>query len=106
MPEYQVILEPVAIESVSTIGTWIANRSPDGAARWYEAFRKAIFQLQVEPTRFAIAPESRHFEDEVRHLIFKTRQGRPYRLLFTVREPEVHVLFVRGPGQDWLPKPD
>ena len=37
---------------------------------------------------------------EVRHMTFKTRRGRPYRLLFTLADREARVLHVRGPGQD------
>jgi hypothetical protein len=37
-------------------------------------------------------------------LLFKTRRGRYYRLVYVIAEDEVHVLRVRGPGQpDLLP---
>ena len=36
---------------------------------------------------------------ELRQLIFGIRRGRSYRLIYTLRDNEVLVLRVRGPGQ-------
>ena len=36
---------------------------------------------------------------EVRQVLFQTRHGRPYRILYAISGDEVRVLRVRGPGQ-------
>ena len=94
------LLEEESRRNIDTIYGWIAERSPDGARRWYRAFRKALDKLLEDADRFPIAPESRHFDEVVRNLSFRMRSGRVYRVLFTVVGAEVHVLFVRAPGQD------
>jgi len=45
-------------------------------------------------------------EYDVREVLFKTRKGNPYRILFTIQEAEVLILRVRGPGQDDLASTD
>jgi hypothetical protein len=49
-----------------------------------------------------LAVESEHVDAEIREVLFKTRRGLVYRLLFTIRQSHVFVLHVRGPGQDWI----
>jgi hypothetical protein len=45
------------------------------------------------------ASEGRLLGRNVREKFFKTRQGRRYRLLYTINGDVVRVLRVRGPGQ-------
>jgi hypothetical protein len=47
----------------------------------------------------ALAPENEFVAREIRHIVFRTRHGRPYRALFTIVGNEVRILRVRGPGQ-------
>lgn len=103
MSRRQVRLDDEAKKGVDTIYHWIGERSAAGAQRWYRGLLDALDQLSSDADRFPEAPESRRFEQKVRHLTFRTRSGRSYRLLFTIEADEVHVLFVRGPGQDWVP---
>jgi hypothetical protein len=77
----------------------IAGRSPQGAISWTEAYLSAVRKLSVDPLRPALAPESREFEFELRQLLFRTRRGRTYRILYRVDSEGVEVLHVRGPGQ-------
>ena len=51
----------------------------------------------------SLAPEDGHGDTEIRQLIFKTRRGKPYRMLFTILGGVVFVRHVRGPGQDLVP---
>jgi plasmid stabilization system protein ParE len=101
MAKFRVLLDQEAERNVDAIYQWIDARSKDGAVRWYRAFLKAIVTLGDQADRFGLAPESRHFEEHVRNLSFRMKSGRSYRLLFTISANQVHVLFVRGPGQDW-----
>jgi|GEM_PF-468057 len=97
--KHQVRLSDVAKQNVDDIYRWIAERSVDGANRWY---RNVLDELANDPSRFAEAPESRFFEVTIRNLSFRMRSGRTYRLRFTVVGDEVQILFLRGPGQDWV----
>lgn len=81
---------------------WIEERSPDGAARWLDAFEAAVGHTLRDPFALPLAPEDQFAHNEVRHFVFKTRRGRRYRAIYTVVDDEVRVLHVRAPGQDVL----
>jgi hypothetical protein len=49
-----------------------------------------------------LAAENDYVDFEVREVLFKTRRGLMYRVLFTIREPTIFILHVRGPGQDLI----
>ena len=87
------------------IFNWIAERSPDGAVRWWNAFESAVANLPENPTGHSFAPEDELTDYELRQFHFKTRAGRTYRGVFVVIGDEIKVLRVRGPGQPSL-KPD
>src|SRR5690349_10580957 len=103
-PKFRVIVQPEAQENIETILDWISERSPQGAKTWHAALQKAISYLAARAESLPLAHESRHFDHEIRELLFKTRRGLPYRILFTIQRTDVHVLYVRGPGQDSLSK--
>ena len=78
---------------------WIKERSPEGALRWWTAFRDACHSLKQSPERQSMAIEAEQTGRDLRQLLFKTRRGSYYRLLYIIVGAEVHVLRVRGPGQ-------
>jgi hypothetical protein len=41
----------------------------------------------------------RRFDCPVREVLFGTRKGLTYRIVFTVEDGEVQILRIRGPGQ-------
>jgi plasmid stabilization system protein ParE len=84
---------------VDTIYLWIAKRAAGGAAHWYQAFLVAAASLRIQPTRNALAPEAAAVGRDIRQLLFKTRRGRKYRLLYLVDGNDVKILRVRGPGE-------
>jgi plasmid stabilization system protein ParE len=100
MPRFRVIVQPEAERNVSSVFDWLAERSPQVADSWYRAFEQAIDRLRESADHFPLAPESRHFSVKISEILFKTRRGQPYRLLFTLQSGDVNVLYVRGPGQD------
>jgi plasmid stabilization system protein ParE len=62
------------------------------AEQWVRQLRKAVTeQLAVVPKAFPVAPEDEEFPEEIREMIV----GR-YRILFTIKGRDVHVLHVRG----------
>jgi len=62
-------------------------------------------RLSEQGDTLGIAPEDADHDETIYQIIFRTRRGLPYRALFVVRENDVYVLRVRGPGQD-LVAPD
>jgi plasmid stabilization system protein ParE len=102
---YRVVLLDRAQRNVQQIHDWIAQRSPEGAARWFNRFTEALATLDRNPQSCSLAPEDELVDYEIRQLIFRTRKGLPYRALFTIVGGEVRVLHVRGPGQN-LVEPD
>lgn len=78
-------------EAVDAAG-YIADQGyPENAARWYKGLESAIASLSTMPHRCEHAREHALFPGiELRQLIFKS-----HRIIFTVRENQVHVLHVR-----------
>ena len=97
---FAVEISDQAFADVQVILEWIAERSPAGARRWYEAYLAALAKLEVDAGKNALAPECKWFPQEVRQVFFKTRKGLRYRILYTISENRVDILNVRGPGQD------
>ena len=93
-----VIVEPAEFD-VDYIYRFIAERSPRGATSWYQAFEKCLARIVDQPFSCSLAPENSKFTFELRHAIFKTPYGDPYRCVFTVVDNDVRVLRVRGRGQ-------
>ena len=52
---------------------------------------RSVKQLGVVPKGFPLAPENEEFSEEIRQMVV----GR-YRVLFTIKSRNVHVLHVRG----------
>jgi plasmid stabilization system protein ParE len=96
---YRIQPSAQAEADIDRIFHWLSQRSPDGAARWYESFWDATQRLKNFPQSCSLAPESHRFPEVVRCMLFGTKKGRTYRALFVVRDDVVHILCVRGPGE-------
>lgn len=96
---YSVIVLPEAEQDADRIYRWIAERSADGAERWYDRFLAALRTLAFDAKICGLAPEDEYVTQEVRQLLFKTPKGLRYRVLLTITADTVYVLHVRGPGQ-------
>jgi len=88
-----------ATADVEEIFNWLAARTISGAISWYFAFDRAVNQLRDDPEQFAGAAESAALGRDLRQVLFKTRRGRRYRIIFAFDAHTVTVLRVRGPGQ-------
>ena len=102
MAKRTVRLAEEANRNADAIYAWIAERSTSGAHRWYRNLFKALDRLANDAECFAEAPESHRFDETIRNVSFRMRSGSVYRLVFTISGDEVHVLCLRGPGQDWV----
>ena len=98
---YQVVVTDQGDAEAEDAYLWILERSPDGAARWWNGLEAAILSLEQMPTRCPLAPENEEFEEEIRELLYGKRQHR-YRILFTVREQTVVVLHIRHGAREYL----
>ncbi len=97
---FKVVVEKEAEEDLKTAASWIAQHSSDKAVLWYFDATESIESLENFPTRCPLAPESKQFGAEIRHLLFDR-----YRILFIVEDETVYVLRVRHQAQDVL-RPD
>ncbi len=101
----QVRVSRRAERDADAIFDWLAGRSPDGAIRWYEAYLATVRSLVDCAPGCPMAAEADRLGLDLRQVMFRTRKGRAYRLLFLIRGGDVHIMCVRGPGQD-LASPD
>lgn len=99
--KYTVIIQPPAFADLDEAYQWIAARSPENAARWFNRFVEAIQTLERFPQRCGVAPESQQIGQEIRQLLYG-RRGGVYRALFVVRNNEVHVLHIRHAARDTM----
>src|SRR6516225_6711079 len=98
--KFTVITLRAAERDFNAIPDYIAARSKPGAEAWARAFDKALARLEDSADSCPLAAENEYVDFEVREILFKTRRGLIYRILFTIREATVFILHVRGPGQD------
>jgi len=100
MKAYRLAISRRADSDADEIYEWLAHRSLAGATRWYLALRKTLHSLTENPGSRGQAPEGELVGRDVRQALFKTRRGRIYRVLFIVVDDTVHVVAIRGYGQD------
>ena len=97
MKRYVVVVELSAQENMRASYEWGCRVwGKKEAQRWVRELRTAITkQLSLVPKGCPLAPENDEFSEEIRQLIVDR-----YRVLFTIRKRNVHVLHVRGPYVD------
>lgn len=95
-----------AKRDIHEIHAWIRSISSKGAEAWLIALETSIGHLSEFADSSAIAPEADDLGIDLKQRLFKTRRGHSYRLLFIIRDGTVHVLAVRGMGQDLLQEED
>lgn len=86
--------------------SYIAPRSMRGAIAWYLAFRRALDRIADAPGSHALAAESDDIGRELREVLFRTRSGRKYRIIYEVFDTEILILRIRRPGEKPLRRRD
>ena len=99
---FKVKILPRAQLDAQCIFDYLADRSPKGAADWWDAFEAAAHAAARGPVEYSLAPENAGTNLEPRQTIFKTHAGRRYRFVDTISADELRILRVRGPGQPAL----
>ncbi len=102
---FQVELTPIAELQIEQAYQWYRDRNPEFADRWFRSVMNRISTLQVQPRRWALAVEHEIFPGEVRQLLHGQARN-IYRILFTIREMRVIVLYVRHSAQAPLTEED
>jgi plasmid stabilization system protein ParE len=95
-----------AERDVDHIVTWLFERSPQGAAAWHQVWKNTVKTLGSSADAHGLAPENADHALEIRQIMFRTRRGRDYRALYTIRDHMVFVMHVRAPGQDLVAADD
>lgn len=96
---YRIVVAPAATREALRIFNRLKEKSFQGAGDWYQAYRSAIVSLIDNPERWPVAEDRPRKGRVVRQLIFKTKRGRRYRLLFAIDGDAVLILHTRAPGQ-------
>jgi plasmid stabilization system protein ParE len=100
---YRVIVEPTAEREIRSAVRWkTENASPTAAARWYNGLIKKIETLHRLPTRCPLAAENDRFPEDIRELLYGRDKRHKHRILFTIRDDAVHILYVRHSARDEL----
>jgi plasmid stabilization system protein ParE len=103
---YQVEVTERAKLEIDCILGWLFDRSPAGAASWFEAWEQACVFLAENAHASSIAPESNDHEEEIRQWPFRTAHGHRYRALLIIRGNTVFITNVRGTGQPFVRRSD
>lgn len=94
---FQVEITPIAEAQIEQAYRWYREFNPD-ADRWFRGLMNAIATLQEKPQRCAKAIENEIFPQQVRQLLYGKAKNL-YRVLFTIRDATVYVLYVRHSAQ-------
>ena len=99
---YRIAIEATAEREIRAVVRWKThNASPTIAARWYNGLLKKIGTLRTHPTRCPIAAEDEKFPIEIRELLYGRRRN-VFRIIFTIRDETVSILFVHHGAQQEL----
>ncbi len=98
---FQVKTTKTAELQIETAYLWLKKRNPNYADEWFKGLMNAIASLQEKPQRCSLATENEIFSEEVRQLLYGKSRNR-YRVLFTIRQDIVYILFVRHTAQALL----
>jgi plasmid stabilization system protein ParE len=83
------------------ISEWYRDRNPQYADQWFRGLMNTIATLQEKPQRCTLAVEHEIFPEEVRQLMYGKAKN-TYRILFSIRNMTVFVLYVRHGAQSPL----
>jgi plasmid stabilization system protein ParE len=91
---YRIVIEPTAERGIRSAVRWkTEHATPAIAARWYNGLQKKIATLRTHPARCPLAAENDKFPIDIRVLIYGRRRD-VFRILFTIQDDMVSVLFV------------
>ncbi|WP_459556864.1 type II toxin-antitoxin system RelE/ParE family toxin [Lacunimicrobium album] len=97
---YTVRLSPMAFKDFRKIVNWLIPRSQVGRKNWETAFYDLLSRLAQNADTNSEAEEEDRVQRGLKQAFFKTRHGKPYRVIYVIR-PNNNVLILRphSPGQ-------
>jgi len=102
---FQVEVTPICETQIEKSYRWYRERNPEFADKWFRGLMNAIATLQENPLRCSLAVEHEIFSEEVRQLLYGKSKS-IYRVLFSVRDKTVYILYVRHSAQSPLTADD
>ena len=100
--KYRIELAATAKADIRQQAQWLRDQaSPAAAERWLAGLYKVIDTLQTRPQPCPVAAENGKFPEEIRALLHGRRKHK-HRIIFTLRDDAVHVLYVRHSARDEL----
>jgi plasmid stabilization system protein ParE len=92
---YRLRITARAVADADEAYAWLAEHaSPAQAERWYRRLFEQMETLIHQPLRCPRAAESDKFPEDLRELLYGTRNNK-YRILFTIRNDDVVVLYIQ-----------
>ena len=90
------IISTRARDDADAAYAWMAeNISPDFAKKWYQGLFSQIETLTEHPNRCPESRESPRFSEKIQEIVYgKNRHKHKYRILFTIREDVVSILYI------------
>lgn len=83
---FRVVIQRRAELDVRRTLNWIERRSPQGAVAWLDEYDEAVERMRCNPFACPVLPQSDRLRMRVRFLMFQTRHGLKYSVLFLVDE--------------------
>ena len=96
--KFQVKLTRNAELGIESAYLWLKQHNRIYADQWFRDLMDSIATLQDKPKRCALARENENFTEEIRQLIYGKSRNK-YRIIFTVKEQIVYILYVRHSAQ-------
>ena len=90
--EYRIKLTPRAQKDAEELYRWVVRQAPFQGSIWYNGLIRALKSLARNPNRCPVSPEGLELGKPVRQLLYGKR---PYRILFWIKDQEVHILHIR-----------
>jgi plasmid stabilization system protein ParE len=95
---FLVEITPTAERQIEQAYHWYRKQNPEFADRWFRSLMNEIATLQEKPLRCPLSIEHEVFSEEVRQLLHGKAKN-IHRVLFTVQDSTVYVLYVRHSSQ-------
>ncbi len=100
--KYRIELAETAKADIREQVRWLRDQiSPAAADRWLAGLDKAVGTLETRPMRCPTIAENDKFTEELRELLYGKRKSK-HRVIFTIRDDAVFVLYVRHSARDEL----
>jgi plasmid stabilization system protein ParE len=94
---YALKVLAAADSDIDKMYAWLAKQSLQGAERWLRTYLNALHELRTDPLRHALASERALARIGIRECFFGTAHGNTYRILFSLKSSDIHVLRIAVP---------